>query len=296
MSGARPETPEELHMLAGEYVLGVLGSAEMGAVDERAPVDPQLAHAIAGWERRFAPMLTAVAAVAPPDGLWARIEHAKAQAVDGRQRATAPPRLTVVPSTAAPPPAEPAWQRPAATRRIWPWKAATGASLALAAGLAAFMLMPPMPGGRDVAFVALLAQPESPAAPHQDASAQMASDTGLARLVEPQPASSTESAPEAARMTGFLVAVWPDGTVVLTALSPVPLPGGKTLELWIQPPGATAPKSVGKLAAAGQQTTLPAMPVDGTSLSISLEPLGGSPTGAPTGRVVYAGTLRQVRR
>jgi anti-sigma-K factor RskA len=33
------------------------------------------------------------------------------------------------------------------------------------------------------------------------------------------------------------------------------------------------------------------MPANGTQLLISLEPLGGSPSGAPTGPVVYAGML-----
>jgi anti-sigma-K factor RskA len=84
--------------------------------------------------------------------------------------------------------------------------------------------------------------------------------------------------------------------VVLTALAPVPVPAGKTLELWIQPPDAKAPRSLGVLPAAGRQATLPAVPAPGTALSVTLEPSGGSPTGAPTGRVVYAGTLRRIRQ
>jgi len=41
--------------------------------------------------------------------------------------------------------------------------------------------------------------------------------------------------------------------------------------------------------------TLAAMPASGTALLVSLEPPGGSPTGAPTGPVVYAGKLGQLR-
>ena len=70
----------------------------------------------------------------------------------------------------------------------------------------------------------------------------------------------------------------------------------QTLELWMQPPNASAPKSLGTLPPAGRETILPVLPVAGTALSISLEPLGGSPTGAPTGRVVYAGALRPIPR
>ena len=45
----------------------------------------------------------------------------------------------------------------------------------------------------------------------------------------------------------------------------------------------------------GRQITLAAMPPSETDLMVSLEPPGGSPTGAPTGPVVYAGKLRHLR-
>jgi anti-sigma-K factor RskA len=303
MSGARPETPEELHMLAGEYVLGVLGSAEMRAVDRQATLDPQVARAIASWEQRLAPMLTAVLEVAPPDALWARIEHAKSLAPHERQDRKPPSLVTSTPSTMARPPAAPAWLRPAAARRVWPWRVATVASLALAAGMAAIVLIPslahrlsgPMLVARDVSLVAVLTQPESSGDTRQDAAPQMAADTGTARLVESR-AGIPDLAPAAGRVAGFLAAAWPDGTMVLTAFAPLQVPGGKTLELWIQPPNATAPSSLGLLTAAGRQAILPTMPVNGTALMVSLEPPGGSPTGAPTGHVAYAGTLRQIRR
>lgn len=303
MSGARPELPEEVRMLAGEYVLGVLGSAEMRAVGERATVDPALSQAIAGWERRLAPMLTAVSAVAPPETLWARIEHAKSQIAGTGQGTQPPARLAPVAPVAARPQAGPAWPRMAAARRVWPWKLATGASLALAAGLAAMVLAPslahrqygPMPGARNLSLVAVLAPPERSGDARQDTAAQMATDTGLGHLVEPAPAIA-DPAPAVEGMTGFLAAAWPDGTVVLTALAPVQVPGGKALELWMQPPDAASPRSLGVLSAAADRVTLPRVPVAGTVLLVSLEPSGGSPTGAPTGRIVYLGTLRRLRR
>jgi anti-sigma-K factor RskA len=301
MSGAAPETPEELNMLAGEYVLCVLDSAEMQAVAGRASDDPRLTQAITGWERRLAPMLTGVEAVAPPDALWARIRQSAALAADASQPAPARPAGTR-------PQATPAWPRRAAARRVWPWQAATGASLALAAGLATIMLSPATllpspatrpddtpPGGRDVALVAMLTPPESQGTTRSDTAPQMANATGTATLSEP-PSDTGEPARPAGRMAGFLAATWPDGTVVLTALAPVPVPGGKALELWLQPPDAKAPKSLGLLAADGRRTTLPAMPEAGTMLSVTLEPAGGSPTGAPTGRLIYAGTLRPLQR
>jgi len=69
---------------------------------------------------------------------------------------------------------------------------------------------------------------------------------------------------------------------------------GRSLELWGLPPGATAPRSLGVLpkdpgifrVAAGQLRAVPDM-----LIMISQEPEGGSPTGQPTGPVVFYGRL-----
>jgi anti-sigma-K factor RskA len=58
------------------------------------------------------------------------------------------------------------------------------------------------------------------------------------------------------------------------------------------PAGSNAPRSLGLISAAGatvvKQASLPA----GTDhLAVSLEPPGGSPTGAPTGPVLFVGRL-----
>ncbi len=90
---------------------------------------------------------------------------------------------------------------------------------------------------------------------------------------------------------GFLAEAQPDGRLVLSALTPVPVPPGRDLELWILPKGGTQPASLGVLPAAGRQIVLPAAPAPGTQLMVSLEPQGGSTTGAPTGPVLYAGTI-----
>ncbi len=72
----------------------------------------------------------------------------------------------------------------------------------------------------------------------------------------------------------------------------------QALELWTLPKGA-APQSLGLVPASGAiklklasqpADTLPNVP----ALAISLEPKGGSPTGAPTGPVLYSGPLIQI--
>jgi anti-sigma-K factor RskA len=73
-------------------------------------------------------------------------------------------------------------------------------------------------------------------------------------------------------------------------------PPGSDYELWALPKGA-APVSLGILPAAGASTrTLTLMQKQALALSsqvaVSIEPLGGSPTGQPTGTIVYVAPLR----
>jgi anti-sigma-K factor RskA len=73
-------------------------------------------------------------------------------------------------------------------------------------------------------------------------------------------------------------------------------PPGSDYELWALPKGA-APVSLGILPAAGTSSrTLTLMQKQALALSaqvaVSIEPLGGSPTGQPTGTIVYVAPLR----
>jgi anti-sigma-K factor RskA len=97
-----------------------------------------------------------------------------------------------------------------------------------------------------------------------------------------------------------LVASVPSGDrfLAVKALAPVTVPAGRALELWMLP-GQGAPRSLGLIPATGVgQVRLPAPPelafrgVD--ALAVSLEPAGGSPTGLPTGPVLYTGRLERL--
>jgi anti-sigma-K factor RskA len=68
---------------------------------------------------------------------------------------------------------------------------------------------------------------------------------------------------------------------------------GKSLELWLLPPRGN-PRSLGVLP--GGQLSLPidrqaAADLAHGALAVSLEPAGGSPTGLPTGPVLYSGAV-----
>ena len=73
----------------------------------------------------------------------------------------------------------------------------------------------------------------------------------------------------------------------------------RSLELWAIMPAGQPPKSLG-MVGKGDKTMLPLHAVadrslgDVPMLAVSLEPMGGSPTGAPTGPVMYSGPCVKV--
>ena len=71
-----------------------------------------------------------------------------------------------------------------------------------------------------------------------------------------------------------------------------PTPEGKSLELWYILEGQK-PVSMGLIPASGSITMPLRLVTDSAkiTLAVTLEPKGGSPTGAPTGAIVYAGLL-----
>lgn len=88
------------------------------------------------------------------------------------------------------------------------------------------------------------------------------------------------------------------GAMTLSPAAAMDLPAGRAAELWLIPAGG-APQSLGVIdpARAGA-LTIPASMRAGLSgqalLAVSLEPMGGSPTGAPTGPVVAKGAMHAV--
>jgi anti-sigma-K factor RskA len=72
----------------------------------------------------------------------------------------------------------------------------------------------------------------------------------------------------------------------------IAVPSDRDLELWALAKGETRPRSLGVLPASGRRLVAALAP--DTQLLVSLEPRGGSPTGQPTGPVVYGGTITAV--
>lgn len=213
---------------AAEYVLGTLDAAEAAAARARLETDRAFAAEVREWERRLLPLTALVDAAEPPAGVWERIEASTRVAAPG-----------VAPGAPA---------RAANDNRVGFWRTTALASMAVAAGLAAFLLLRPVPAP---VFAVL------------------------------SPTGST-----AAVLVAF---TQPSGGVQVRPSGDISVAAGRDLQLWSLPEGATKPASLGLLRGGG--ALLPAGIVPGTKLLVSLEPAGGSPTGLPTGPVVYGGVL-----
>ena len=84
-----------------------------------------------------------------------------------------------------------------------------------------------------------------------------------------------------------------DGALIVRPTTAISVPSDKDLELWALRAGrhAAAVRS-GVLPPSGRQLTASLTP--NTQLLVSLEPKGGSPTGQPTGPVLYGGWLTTI--
>jgi anti-sigma-K factor RskA len=89
------------------------------------------------------------------------------------------------------------------------------------------------------------------------------------------------------------------GEIRVTALRSVDLADDRSFELWMLPDSGAAPVSLGVLPTSGA-AVLPLsadqlqMLAATSKIAVSIEPAGGSPTGAPTGPIPYAAPLLHI--
>jgi anti-sigma-K factor RskA len=90
----------------------------------------------------------------------------------------------------------------------------------------------------------------------------------------------------------FVASISGDGRSMVTKpLVNVSLQADRALELWAVPPSG-APRSLGLISADKATVVQRSKVLEGTAaLAVSLEPAGGSTTGAPSGPVLFVGKL-----
>ena len=82
-----------------------------------------------------------------------------------------------------------------------------------------------------------------------------------------------------------------DGRALVTRPLNVSVPADRALELWAVP-ASGAPRSLGLISGSGVTLLQQGKLLDAAAaLAVSLEPRGGSATGAPTGPILYVGKL-----
>jgi anti-sigma-K factor RskA len=261
MTGGLFTTPEERDALAGEYVFGTLDAGTAARVTAALATDAALREAVAEWEARRAP--------ASPDQLdrqaragWDRMEAGRPRIILRRRRADE-------------------------SRRFWRAWALGATALATALGLA--LLIPGLP---ETTSQAVLMPDRTQAA----WVARVDRDGGLhlIRVAALETAASTPTPDPQAKPP-------PDGAArpsleapaKLASDSQAPPLGDHVLQAWVLLSGDGA-ASLGVLPRGAARVTLLhplVMLAPGMLIGISLEPAGGSPTGRPTGPVVFTGRL-----
>jgi anti-sigma-K factor RskA len=95
------------------------------------------------------------------------------------------------------------------------------------------------------------------------------------------------------KQPGAVVNAFADGRVEMIPLTEINVPAGRALEIWTLWDRNVGPRSVGLIDRARTvQLNLDKLPPTGPDqlFEITLEPAGGSPSGRPTGPILYKGT------
>jgi anti-sigma-K factor RskA len=296
--------------LAAEYALGTLDAGERVQVQTMMAVDTSYAALCEAWEFRLSVLNQMVGLVEPRAEVWERIKAAIARpAAAAAGPASEPDVVTLDTAEAAAPLASelPAPEGPAsapsvespgepvvATRRgdtapaghadvirlsarVRQWRTVANAMTALAAVLLAMITVQVF--RPDLLPDALRAKPRTQVA---DAKALPAQFVALLQKDGEAPAFILTVDAASKSFTVRRVGAEPEQ--------------GKSYELWLVSDRLQAPRSLGVIGG-GDFTTRPALSsydaatVNGATYAVSLEPEGGSPTGAVTGPVVFSGKL-----
>lgn len=236
--------------LAAEYVLGTLRGAAARRFTRLSDEHATIGLMVTEWEARLSPMAEAAAERVPPARVW--------QAIAARIAAVSAPRSV----------AGGLW----ANLAFWRGLGALGSAAAVAL-LALLVLRPPEVVEVQVPIeVVRMLPPKNEIQPSY-----------LAVLEDPK----------THKPVLLAMAARNSDSLMIKAVDERPIATDKDLQLWALPAGAN-PRSLGLVGASGKSwlklasngdTELGAIP----ALAVSLEPKGGSPTGGPTGPVLYAG-------
>jgi anti-sigma-K factor RskA len=303
---------------AAEYVLGTLDPDERAEAQALIDSDPEFVALVHKWERRLGELNVLVAPVDPPAETWDRIKARVAGSVTPAVvmppepgPAIEAPAPKVEPVEVAAPKVEPVevavpkiepvevsqLLRPAEpvaapagadvidlTRRLWRWRRIAGVTGAIAAVLAALV-------------VAQDYRPDLLPAPIRPKPVIQVIEKPV-EVPSPRPAQYVAVLQRDASSPAFLLTFDLDRHSLAVRRVGAEKQSGKSYELWLISDKLAGPRSLGLIG--GDEFTVRPEPaaydqvtINAATYAVSLEPEGGSPSGAPTGPVLYTGKLIQ---
>jgi anti-sigma-K factor RskA len=269
------EAPEELtpNTRAAEYVLGTLDPAERAEAQALIASDPAFAALVRDWEGRLGELHALADSVDPPAAVWDAI---KAKLPETEQ--TAPFRLPEIPPPPPPPPRLPP-NVIALSNRMVRWRMVAAATGTMAAVFALFII---------TSTVAPTVLPDS-LRPRPRVIVQVTEG------VAPPPARFVAVLQRDATSPAFILTVDIANRSLTVRRVAAEREPGKSYELWLVSNKFPAPRSLGvvgggEFTQTGNLTPYDPATISDATFAVSLEPEGGSPTGAPS-NVMFLGKL-----
>jgi anti-sigma-K factor RskA len=279
---------EDRQGLAAEYVLGTLDAAERAQADALLLEDAEFATVVRQWERRLGELNIMVAPVEPPAPVWDKIRDSIARASPAT-----PMRL---PELAAP--AVAAQHGPSAeiidlTQRMRRWRGLTVMTGALAASIVAIVV------AREYRPDVLPAdwRPKPQVVERVIEKPVEVVREVVREVPSARPAQFVAVFQKDEQSPAFVMSVDVEKRMVTVRQVAAERLADRTYQLWIATQPGAAPRSLGVLGnddftvRAALADYDPAV-INNATFGISLEPLGGSPTGQPTGPVIHARLLQ----
>ena len=317
------ENPDR-EVLAAEYVLGTLDAAERAQAQRLIASDPAFAAVVSDWERRLGELNVLVAPVEPPPAILERIKTRKAGGdpvadLLAPEPSAAEAALPIESLTAEPPTAEPSVAEPPViesptiepvappppspppaaaparaavssaeivdlSRRARRWRGTAVAIAALAAAFAGLVVV------RELR-PELMPDPLKPRVVEKEV-------VKIVEVPSPKPAPFVAVLQRDAASPAFLLTFDLERRTLTVRTVGAPHQAGKSYELWLVSDRFASPRSLGligneEFTQRPQLANYDAVTINRATYAVSLEPEGGSPTGKPTGPVLYSGKLLQ---
>ena len=278
---------EDRDGFAAEYVLGTLDAEERAQADALLLVDQDFASKVRQWERRLGELNVLVAPIEPPAPVWERIQSALADT--GQSGALHLPEVPAPAMRRDAPGAEIIHMR----QRMQRWRGTSIIGGLMAASVVGIVLVREY--RPDVLPPDL--RPAPPAVVERIVERPVEVVREVVREVPAaQPAQLVAVFQKDEQSPAFLMSVDLDKRTISVRQVAADRLTDKSYQLWIAPQPGAAPQPLGVLAndASEVKATLAAYEpsvINNATFGISLEPLGGSPTGQPTGPVIHAKLL-----